>query len=119
MSETERDKLGSLAESAWVLIAGVDWDNQTNSWEDAAGLWRDNYNAWLASRLPAEPPKGSVVMDGNGTAWQNTPENYWSRCRQIPTDNRIVGRLWVELIAEVGPVTRLVPDRTGTLRSTQ
>lgn len=79
----------------------------------------------IAVELPPEPDPGSVVLDGEGTAWQRrdtvwagTPVRGWQRAgvtvplfRLGPLPEGI--REWPALVIEHGPLTviyRPVPD---------
>ena len=49
--------LQDVAEMLWTVIANVsegDWSKQTEEWQEAAKMWRDNYFKLV------NPPKGAV-----------------------------------------------------------
>lgn len=42
----EQEALRDLAESAWILLAKLDWNKQPDSWHKAAVAWRER---WLSN----------------------------------------------------------------------
>ena len=46
LDNSELIKMADAAEMLWVVLANVsqgDWTKQNKEWQEAAGIWRDNY----------------------------------------------------------------------------
>lgn len=66
----------------------------------------EQVNHWSLGEIPPEPDAGTLVADRDGTAWIRMGDTAWQRAGMV----RVFGGFsWMTLLAERGPLVRLVP----------